>query len=340
MSVAQDPAGPKRQQMSREQNEQNENLEIHHLRAPCASIGCLPSACRPAGCVGAVRCSGVAARRRAGRSLTGTPGMCRRANRRMREAFRKEYMTSPLLLSIACCAAPLGSSPIKPESERADPRGVIHMHREAALEGRDLLAAKDMAQKVAPRAARRLRSRDRPALRAYRVDGVGVHRCCPPTNRLLLETGHHKILVNWKSIFLEFRANSSKFRDEFVRNLFQSQVNNLNAKSLTIKCREKLRSASLFLCDAKSAYGTPQNTATQPAVSVSPLGSLIAQAKERFLVCTGSVPSAGPPIHLPLNQQLTQSTPRPQKPAIPDPLADLSTRSADPHRGQHLNIAT
>jgi hypothetical protein len=57
-------------------------------------------------------------------------------------------------------------------------------------------------------------------------------------------------------------------------------------------------------------------------------------------VCTGSIPSAGPPIQLPLNQQLTQSTPRPQKPAIPDPLANLSAPSSDPHRGQHVNIAT
>lgn len=56
-------------------------------------------------------------------------------------------------------------------------------------------------------------------------------------------------------------------------------------------------------------------------------------------MCAGSVPSAGPPIALPLNQQLTQSTPRPQKPAITDPLADLSARSSDPNRGKHVNIA-
>jgi hypothetical protein len=79
----------------------------------------------------------------------------------------------------------------------------------------------------------------------------------------------------------------------------------------------------------------------QPVLSVSPLGFAIAHATGGiFLVCTGSIPSSGPPIQLPLNQQLTQSTPRPQKPAIPDPLADLSTRSTDPHRGKNLNIAT
>ena len=57
-------------------------------------------------------------------------------------------------------------------------------------------------------------------------------------------------------------------------------------------------------------------------------------------MCTGSVPSGGPPIQLPLNQQLTQSTPRPQKPAIPDPLASPPPALSDPHRGKNLNIAT
>jgi len=31
--------------------------------------------------------------------------MPRRANRRMREAFRKEYMASPLCCRLPCCAA-------------------------------------------------------------------------------------------------------------------------------------------------------------------------------------------------------------------------------------------
>jgi len=58
-------------------------------------------------------------------------------------------------------------------------------------------------------------------------------------------------------------------------------------------------------------------------------------------MCNGSVPSAGPPIQLPLNQQLYQSTARPQKPALSNPLADLSTPpSNDPNRGKNLNIAS
>ena len=57
-------------------------------------------------------------------------------------------------------------------------------------------------------------------------------------------------------------------------------------------------------------------------------------------MCTGSIASAGPPIQLPLNQQLMQSTPRPQKAAIPNPLADLSAPPSDAHRGKNFNIAT
>lgn len=62
---------------------------------------------------------------------------------------------------------------------------------------------------------------------------------------------------------------------------------------------------------------------------------------EIFRMCTGSIPSAGAPIQLPLNQQLTQSTPRhpPQKPAMTDPMADRSAPTIDANRGKHANVA-
>jgi hypothetical protein len=57
-------------------------------------------------------------------------------------------------------------------------------------------------------------------------------------------------------------------------------------------------------------------------------------------MCTGSIPSAGSPLALPLGQQLVQATPRvqPQSSNSTNP-ASAPTASNDPNRGKHVNIA-
>ncbi|HUK59987.1 MAG TPA: hypothetical protein VLV50_12220 [Stellaceae bacterium] len=56
-------------------------------------------------------------------------------------------------------------------------------------------------------------------------------------------------------------------------------------------------------------------------------------------MCNGVAPSAGPPIALPLQQQVVQATPRAQPPASTAPSSGAQSLPVNPNLGRTVNLS-